>query len=301
LWLWRLRVALGPSALGFASFQQDGVTNRSAQVFHIRGTTMNERSTLHSNTQLADVEQATRLTAGAGKLATTRWSVVVAAAGEGSQARAALDELCRLYWGPALAFVRRHRGDAEAALDITQQFFLDLVRRDELSRLSESNGRFRPWLYQSLRNALANDWRFRTRQVRDERRLLWLDAVASNGAVPLEPADPHNPEQLFAAACALAVYTRARELTRSVYCARGQAAVFDAAIPDPRAAMPAPQVLADWVAASGANPNAMKQKIFRIRIAFRGVLYREIAQTVSSTAELEDEIRFLIASLPGAA
>src|SRR3954470_24581979 len=90
--------------------------------------------------------------------ATTRWSIVLAAGTNDPQAGAALGELCRLYWYPLYAFVRRQGHDAHARQDLTQEFFARLIEKEWLGEVARERGRFRSWLLASMRHFLANEW-----------------------------------------------------------------------------------------------------------------------------------------------
>src|SRR5690349_18724274 len=87
--------------------------------------------------------------------ASTHWSVVLAAReGDGDAAREAMERLCRTYWPPLYAFIRRDGYDAVEAQDLTQEFFLRLIDRDFLQRLRHQEGKFRSFLLTFLKNFL---------------------------------------------------------------------------------------------------------------------------------------------------
>ena len=97
--------------------------------------------------------------AGAAVFATTHWSVVLAAGDSASpQAAAALEQLCRTYWYPLYAYVRRRGFSPEEAQDLTQEFFCRLLASDWLARADSDKGRFRTFLLCGLQNFLANEW-----------------------------------------------------------------------------------------------------------------------------------------------
>src|SRR6185503_529866 len=89
---------------------------------------------------------------------TTHWSVVLAAQRDAPQADKALETLCRTYWYPIYAFVRRRGVSAEDARDLTQDFFLRLLQRDFLRNIAREKGRFRSFLLVSLKNFLSTQW-----------------------------------------------------------------------------------------------------------------------------------------------
>src|SRR5215475_9177960 len=90
--------------------------------------------------------------------ATTHWSVVLAARdGDSPSASEAMEQLCRAYWYPLYAFVRRNGHGPEEAQDLTQEFFARLLEKDYLSHLVHREGRFRAFLLKFLQHFLANE------------------------------------------------------------------------------------------------------------------------------------------------
>ena len=228
-------------------------------------------------------------------LPTTPWSVVLAAGGQGEEARAALEKLCQIYWQPAHAFIRRRRSNPDSALDLTQQFFANIIANQDIAKLDRGQGRFRAWLYTAIKSALANDWYYETAQNRDVRKLTWLDGLSAEAAYQLEPRHTIDPERLFAHGCARAMYRRARALLRGKYLGTPKEAIFEAAIPEPQSDREAHRLLA---ASLDISENTLRQKISRMVIEFHKVLYQEIAQTVDTLDQIEDECRFLCEQYP---
>src|SRR5678816_893476 len=105
--------------------------------------------------------------ASAGTFATTHWSVVLRAGQEHPmEAAAALESLCRAYWLPLYAFVRREGHDVHEAQDLTQEFFSRLLAGDSLVTVDRTKGRFRSFLLASMKHLLANEWHRARRQKR---------------------------------------------------------------------------------------------------------------------------------------
>jgi DNA-directed RNA polymerase specialized sigma24 family protein len=93
------------------------------------------------------------------QFATTRWSLILSAAKSQSgeeKARAALEELCRIYWRPVFVFVCRRGYSMEDAKDLTQDFFVKILERNCLEHADRNRGRFRTLLLTSLQNFLIN-------------------------------------------------------------------------------------------------------------------------------------------------
>src|SRR5262245_55590157 len=83
-----------------------------------------------------------------GIFATTRWSLVMAAGEPNAQGRRALESLCRTYWFPVYALVRRRGADAESARDFTQEFFAYMLSRQAFAKARQEIGRFRSFVAQ---------------------------------------------------------------------------------------------------------------------------------------------------------
>jgi len=94
----------------------------------------------------------------AGRFGTTHWSaVLLSAQSQAPGSQAALAELCRIYWYPLYAFVRRRGHDADDAQDLTQSFFLHLLEHKALTHVDPLKGRFRSFLLASLQNYLLDE------------------------------------------------------------------------------------------------------------------------------------------------
>jgi DNA-directed RNA polymerase specialized sigma24 family protein len=99
--------------------------------------------------------------------ATTRWSVVLAAGqGESAPAQGALDSLCRAYWYPIYAYVRRKGYRSDEAQDLTQEFFAQLIAKEHFRLADRTKGKFRAFLMVTLDYFLAREWSRAHRQKR---------------------------------------------------------------------------------------------------------------------------------------
>ncbi|HXF10113.1 MAG TPA: sigma factor, partial [Desulfuromonadaceae bacterium] len=91
--------------------------------------------------------------------ATTHWSVVLMARDKGLPGSAvALEELCRVYWYPLYAYVRRSGHSREDAEDLVQAFFARLLDKNYLEAVVPERGRFRNFMLVALKRFLANEW-----------------------------------------------------------------------------------------------------------------------------------------------
>jgi DNA-directed RNA polymerase specialized sigma24 family protein len=132
--------------------------------------------------------------------ATTHWSVVLATANEDSpQAAAALEQLCRTYWYPLYAYIRRRGYGHEDAQDFTQGFLLQLLQRRALKRVERDRGRFRSFLLAGLNYYLADQHDRATAQKRGggQPTLSFLDGQEAQERYRLEGVDECAPDKLF--------------------------------------------------------------------------------------------------------
>lgn len=232
--------------------------------------------------------------------ATTRWSQVLAAGGDDAQiSREALAELCRTYWYPLYAFVRRKGWSAQDAEDVTQGFFLRLMEGDWLARADRDKGRFRTFLLTMLTRFLANQRDKACRQKRGgDVRHVPLSIEGAEQRFSREPIDSGTPEQEFERQWALTVLDRVLGRVREEYATRDQAAMFDALKPSligDREALPYRQL----AAALDMTEGHVKVAVHRLRQRYRRRLLEEIAQTVACADEAESELRHLFRVLAG--
>lgn len=137
----------------------------------------------------------------------THWTTVLAAGEEGSpQADAALEKLCRAYWYPLYAYIRRRGVSAIDAEDMTQSLLASLVRRRSLRSVAKEKGRFRTFLLAALDHFLAGEWdKARALKRGGGQVFISLDEQNADGRYQAEPAALASPEQLFDRGWALAV------------------------------------------------------------------------------------------------
>ena len=232
-----------------------------------------------------------------GNFSATRWSVVLAAATDARGAHDALAVLCRAYWYPLYAFLRRRGISAHDAEDLTQSFFAQLLARGGLARVDRAKGRFRTFLLASLKHFLADE-RDRANALKrgGGEPLLALDAIAAEQRYALEPRDDLTPDRLYDRRWALAVVDRALQHLRAEYAAAGKEALFS-------------ELQATLTAGSGAKSyreiavtlameeGAVKVAAHRLRQRYGSALRAEIAETVSSREEVAAELRQLLDAL----
>ena len=227
---------------------------------------------------------------------TTHWSVVVAAGKAASpQATAALETLCRTYWFPLYAYLRRRGYRAEDAQDLTQDFFARLLQKNLPAQADHTRGKFRSFLLLTLNHFLADQReKAAARKRGGERVLLSLDIEAPEERYQLEPADETTPEKLFDRQWALTVLDQARERLRLEYVTDGKAGTYAVL----QAFEPGEQKTLTYAQAAdrlGVSESALKSMIHRLRRRHRELVREQIAQTVSTASEIDEELRHLIA------
>ncbi|RPI91514.1 MAG: sigma-70 family RNA polymerase sigma factor [Chloroflexi bacterium] len=248
--------------------------------------------------QPTENESESSLAPGTGKFAVTRWSVVLAAGkSESTHARAALEELCRAYWQPIYAFVRRQGHSPHDAQDLTQEFFARLLEKKYLETVDPAKGRFRSFLLASLKHFLANEWdKARALKRGGGQVLLAIEAHSAETAYALEPVEHLNPDKLFERRWALALLHSVMARLREDYVRGGKTELFEqlkTTLTGERRSLP----YADIGAALHTSEGAIKVAVHRLRQRYRELLRDEIERTVASPAEVDEEIRALFGAL----
>jgi RNA polymerase sigma-70 factor (ECF subfamily) len=228
---------------------------------------------------------------------TTHWSVVLEAQGESPAAQQALEKLCRIYWRPIFAFLRRQGiGPAEAE-DLTQGFFAQLLERKSFDAVRKEKGRLRSFLLGALKYFVADEQRRAMAIKRGKgQRLISLDELRAEEQIGLEPSDSVTAEMIYERRWALTVLDRVLSRLKDEYRAAGNAALFDALkqlLPDE----PGSPSQAEIAAKLGMTENALRQAFYRFRQRYQSLLREEIANTVATPGDIEDELRHLIAVL----
>ncbi len=225
---------------------------------------------------------------------TTHWSVVLAARGESKDAKEALEKLCRVYWYPLYAFVRRQGNSPQDAEDLVQGFFACLLERKDLERVQRERGRFRSYLLVSLKHFVLN----RELGARAEKRggghsPLSLDEIEAEKKFALEPVDKSTPEKLFERRWATALLDKVRERLRTEYAGTDRLRLFDT-LRCFLSGESAEQSQAQIGEQLGLSTGAVKQAVWRLRQRYRELLHEEVAHTVATAADIDDELRHLV-------
>lgn len=235
---------------------------------------------------------------GQSDFATTQWSVVLRAAQpDDSTARAALEMLCRRYWFPLYAFARRRVATVSEAQDLTQEFFLRLLEKNSLAAATPERGRFRSFLLTSLKNFLANEWDRANAQKRGGgRERLSLDWETGESRLSFEPTHTDTPERGFERQWALTLLDIVVRRLQDEFATAGKSRQFELlkeTLTGGRAAIDY-SIVADELHLS---EEAARQASHRLRKRYRELLREEVAATVESPDEVDDEIGRLFEAL----
>jgi RNA polymerase sigma factor (sigma-70 family) len=226
----------------------------------------------------------------------TRWTQVMNAASAGtSGAEESFGGLYCDYWGPLYAYLRRRGLAPEEAEDVTQNFFVRLIEKQSLKNLEREGGRFRSFLLGSLRHFLANEWDYQQAKKRGGGlKPLSLEVSDEEGRyLALEVSSQLTPESLFERQWVLTLIDHVINRLRDPQPSKEQRALFE----DLRAHLQSDRVglpYAEIARKHGTTEGAIKVNVHRLRQRFGSLLREEIARTVSSENEIEDELRHLI-------
>lgn len=221
----------------------------------------------------------------------TQWSLVLRAACDGADARHALDTLCRTYRPPVLAYIRSRGRPPDLAEDLTQAFFADFIEHASHADANPERGRFRSFLLVALKRFLINS----DAQERAQKRgggVAPEQIVENSQSVAAAMVDAETPERVFERSWALAVLDCAMRRLREEAHSAGKGELFEqlreflAESPDE----------ADYDRAARAlnlRRNTLAVAVHRMRHRLRELVRSELAQTTTSRAEMEAELREL--------
>jgi RNA polymerase sigma factor (sigma-70 family) len=228
---------------------------------------------------------------------TTHWSVVLSAREKHSpQSAAALETLCRTYWYPLYAYLRRQGRSPHDAQDLTQGFFVRLLQKDYLEAVAREKGKFRTFLLVALKRFSANEWDREHAQKRGGfAAVVSIDQELAESRFAAEPSHNVQPDMLFDRQWAMTLLDQAMSRLHEEYVASGRAKLFEylqSCLAREESALP----YAEIAARLNLTEPAVKMAVHRLRARYRETLRAEIAHTVSSPEEVEDEIRQLFSS-----
>lgn len=229
---------------------------------------------------------------------TTHWTLVTRVREGGEVRRAALEELCALYWYPIYAFLRKRGHAQHDAEDLTQGFFLKLLNDETFAAANGDRGRLRTFLLTALNHHLVDQHRRQEAQKRGGgRQIIAFEEMNAEERYAHEPQDRRDPEWLFTQAWAHLLLDGVREKLRETFADTGRAGVFEVLLPfllgeDPPS-------YRDVAAKLESSETAVRLLVFRARAKFRELLRDEVARTVESPGEVASEMEWLKGVLAG--
>jgi RNA polymerase sigma factor (sigma-70 family) len=232
------------------------------------------------------------------RFATTHWTVVLAAGSpDSSRYREALETLCQTYWFPLYAYLRRTGSSTHEAEDYTQGFFARFLERQDISRADPERGKFRSYLLTALKHFIVDQKNRNQAQKRGGgKRILSLDINRAESRYALEPTDRLSPERLFERSWALAVLNRALTGLKAESTKAHKQRLFEhlkVYLTGEADTVPYHDV-AEKLEMTDA---AIRVAAHRLRTRYRQLLRDEIAHTVVSEEQVDDELHALFSAL----
>jgi len=226
---------------------------------------------------------------------TTSWTLVRAAAGHPTaDSSLALATLCQAYWHPVYAFIRRKGYDPDQSKDLSQEFFKVLLEKNYLLAANQDRGRFRSFLLTAVKHFLANE-RDRANAVKrgGGKIAVSIDLVQAEGWYAPSVVEETTPETLFERRWAVSLLEHVMAKLKASYADAGKAEQFEMLSAflnrdseDPR--------YEEVAVAAGMSPGALRTSAYRMRLKYIELLRAEIAATVSTSNDVDEEIRYLL-------
>lgn len=229
---------------------------------------------------------------------TTRWTVVLTARDKAQpQSEEALETLCRAYWYPLYAYVRRLGHQCADAQDLTQEFFTRLLAKQWLAGADPAKGRFRTFLVVALKRFLANEWHRVHREKRGGHAPHFpLETELAEARYQSEPALTLTADRIYERRWALTLLENTLTRLRQEFGQANKAADFErlkAFLTADKAAI----AYADVARELGTNEGAARVAVHRLRRRFREIFRSEVAHTVARAEEVDEELRHLLQAL----
>lgn len=217
--------------------------------------------------------------------------------GDSSAAAAALEELCRTYWYPLYAYVRRQGHLPEEAEDLTQDFFARFLEKDYVRLANPERGKFRSFLLSALKNFLTNEW---TRSKRQKRGggyapVSW-DRESAEHRYGRALADQLTPEKIFEKQWAITLLEQVLGRLQQEQITAGRKRFFDE-VKGWLWGQKGTLAYAELAGELGVTESALKSSVHRLRLRFRELLREEIGRTVATPIEVQEELEGLMAAL----
>jgi RNA polymerase sigma-70 factor (ECF subfamily) len=236
------------------------------------------------------------LQANAARFATTRWSLVVAAARRSTPESArALASLCELYWYPLYAYAYRRVNNVHEAEELTQAFYVELLERKTIDSADPVRGRFRAFLITAFKHFLSKEWDKAKAQKRGGGRPLQsLDFAEANSRLASESMAGRTPEEIYQRKWAILLLDQTLHRLRSEFQQAGKSEMFQAL---QEFLVDRGQSYRKVAKSLGMTEGAVKMTVSRMRKRYRELIRDEVAQTVADPADVEDELRDLFSAV----
>ena len=236
--------------------------------------------------------------------ATTRWSLVLSSVDGGSdetKAREALAQLCRIYWRPIYAFVCGRGHSTHDAQDLTQDFFLQILKGNLLQRADPARGRFRSLLLKSLQNFLIDaHGKAHARKRGGDFQFVswdeWMAEAPSQLTIPAAVIQNWSAEKIFDVRWAATVVEQALRRLQDECESRGRRRLFDA-LSGVLAVEREDVSYAPLAQELGISQAEIKRLLHQMRQRYRHFLRAEVAETVEKSDEIDEELKYLCGAL----
>jgi RNA polymerase sigma-70 factor (ECF subfamily) len=228
----------------------------------------------------------------------THWSVVLAAARQASpEGKVALEKLCRTYWRPIYCYIRRKGYSAQDAEDLTQELFARMLARNDFADVSPVKGKFRSFLLKAVNHLLADEWDRATRIKRGGAQpVVSFDSHSGEGHYQLEAADNRNADELYDRQWAMTVIETVLTQLGAEFAAGGKSQLFATL----KELLVGTQDGCDYGTAAqrlGMSEGAVRVAVHRLRRKFAESFRDEVAGTLANAADVEAEMRHLLAAV----
>jgi len=226
----------------------------------------------------------------------TRWSVVLAARQHHSpESTAALEVLCRAYWYPLYAYVRRCGQSPHDSQDLTQEFFCRLLEKRWLDAADREKGKLRTFLIITLKNFMSKEWRRASAQRRGggQTQTPFDTAFAESRYAESQSL---APDETFDQQWALTLLDLSVGRLQGEFAAAGKPDDFEVL----KGCLMAARGAIDYATVGkqlGVNEGAARVSVHRLRRRFREIYREEISQTLTDGSDLDAELRHLAAAL----
>jgi RNA polymerase sigma factor (sigma-70 family) len=232
--------------------------------------------------------------------APTQWNLVLLAGQlDSPEAEAALSRLCQTYWRPLYIYIRRLGRSPEDAQDLTQAFFEQALKKNYFSAADREKGKFRSFLLLALKGFMANEWDKAHRIKRGGgQEIFSLDERDAEDRLMVEPATDETPEMAFDRRWARALLERVLDRLGKEYAAAGKQSLFDG-LKQFLLGEKSHSAYAELASGFGSSEGAIRVSVHRLRQRYRDLLQEEIACTVSSPGDVDEELQHLFAALRG--